>query len=753
MAGVRALLGGFLVATALLLLAVPARLEAHAAYMRSDPAADAVLRVAPARMTVWFSEPLALALSRIEVRDTTNARVDNGDSTGDPADPMRLSVGVRPLPNGTYTVAWSNVSTLDGHPLRGSFVFHVGDPPTAATTSTTAPAALASPLDPWIRWIALLAAVAATGGLLFEAAVLRPAVQHTHSREPVRVAVAEIRRVLAQGRVVASAVFLGSALLQVVAQASVVAGVAVWALAPIDVVDVVRYTGWGQLWLARVLLAMLAVLAPLAARRLPRTAPTLLTEVVPFLATLAALSTFSLSSHGAATTDLAFPGALTDYVHLLAAAVWVGGLLALLPTLLLLRRLLPADDRRPLLASIAERFTTIAAPAVGVVLLTGVYAGWLQLRGFEAVMTPYGLALAAKTSLVGVLLLLGAANLLWVRPLLARAERAAAASAWLHRFVAAEVVAAILVMLAVGLITSLEPARQVQERATGGGQRATQEAAGTRVEVAVQPGTPGLNRVLLTITDRRGQRVTNATAVVVRPRYLDADLGTTEINATLTADGRYEVPRVPLSIAGAWELQVTVTRPGAADATVASRFAVSTTPPPPRTDAELGRTLWSWLVLGVGLVTLVLAPRAWSSRLARSRARIVATTVVMVGVVLVYGAHSHAGPQQQQQQAAGANPVPASPQAVEVGRLLYSQHCASCHGLTGLGDGPQAAGLQPPPADLRLHTPLHPDSQIFAFISQGFPGSAMPAFTGRLTDTQMWNLVHYLRSITTPATQ
>ncbi|MFA7296735.1 MAG: copper resistance protein CopC [Dehalococcoidia bacterium] len=747
----RALLGGIMVAAILLFLAVPARIEAHAAYVRSDPPADAVLRVAPARVTVWFSEPLAVALSRIEVRDTTNARVDNGDSTGDPADPMRLSVGVRPLANGTYTVVWNNVSTLDGHPLRGSFVFHVGDSPMVETTSTTAPAALASPIDPWIRWIALLAAVAATGGLLFEAAVLRPAVQHTHSREPVRVAVTEIHRVLSRGRVAASAVFLGSALLQVVAQASVVAGVAVWTLAPADVIDVVRYTGWGQFWLARVLLALLAVVAPLLARRLPRASEAWLTEVVPFLATLAALSTFSLSSHGAATADLAFPGALTDYVHLLAAAVWVGGLLALLPTLVLLRRLLPADDRRPLLASIAERFTTIAAPAVGVVLLTGVYSGWLQLRSFEAVTTPYGLALAAKTTLVGVLLLLGAANLLWVRPLLARAERAAAASAWLHRFVAAEVAAAILVMLAVGLITSLEPARQVQERITGGGLHASQEAAGTRIDVTVQPGTPGLNHVLLTITDRRGQRVTNATAIVVRPRYLDADLGATEVNTTPTPDGRYEVQRVPLSIAGAWEVQVTVTRPGAGDATVTPRFAVSATPPPPRTDAELGRTLWSWLVLGVGLVVLVLAPRAWSGRIARSRMRILATTVVMIGVVLVYGAHSHGGPQQQQ--ATGTNPVPGGPQAVEVGRLLYQQQCASCHGISGLGDGPQAAGLQPPPADLRLHTPMHPDSQIYAFISQGFPGSAMPAFTGRLTETQMWNLVHYLRALTTPTTQ
>lgn len=752
MAGVRALLGSILAIATLLLLAAPHRLEAHAAYVRSDPPADAVLRVTPARITIWFSEPLALPLSRIEVRDATNARVDDGNSIGDSADPMRLSVGIRPLQTGTYTVTWSNVSTLDGHPLRGSFVFHIGEAAGEAAAGSSTPATPPSPLDPWIRWLALLAAVSVTGGLIFEAAVLRPAVRQTSSREPVHEAIAEIRHALARAWLTASAVFLASALLQVVSQASMVAAVPVWALVPGDIANVVRETRWGQLWLVRVALAAIALAVPLTALRAARprgaTPRVLLTEVVPCVATFAALITFSLSSHGAATAGLAFPGALTDYVHLLAVAIWIGGLLALLPTLVLLRRLLPPHDHRPLLAAITERFTTLAAPALGVVLLTGLYASWLQVRSFEAFTAPYGLVLVAKTAFVLVLMLLGAANLVWVRPLLVRGERASVGAAWLHRLVAAEVIVAVLVMLAVGFLTSLEPARQVHEREVGGGQRATQESAGTRVDVTVQPAAPGPNRVLLTLTDRRGQRIANASAVVVRARYLDVDLGVSDVNATPTADGRYEVARIPLSLAGTWELQVTITRPGAADAVVAPRVAIGgPLAAAAAPDAELGRTLWSWVVLGVGLTLLVLAPRAWSSRIARSRVRILATTVLMTGVVLVYGAHAHGGPTTPQA-AGGANRIPASAEAVEAGRQLYQQHCVVCHGPSGLGDGPLAASLNRPPADLRLHVPLHPDSQIYAFISGGFPGSAMPAFAGRLTDAQLWNLVHYLRSLT-----
>ena len=70
-----------------------------------------------------------------------------------------------------------------------------------------------------------------------------------------------------------------------------------------------------------------------------------------------------------------------------------------------------------------------------------------------------------------------------------------------------------------------------------------------------------------------------------------------------------------------------------------------------------------------------------------------------------------------------------------------------CHGATGLGDGPTAKALIPPPANLQSHVPLHTDGEIFGFISAGFPGSAMPAFHGQLTDEQMWNLVNYLRTL------
>jgi mono/diheme cytochrome c family protein len=91
-----------------------------------------------------------------------------------------------------------------------------------------------------------------------------------------------------------------------------------------------------------------------------------------------------------------------------------------------------------------------------------------------------------------------------------------------------------------------------------------------------------------------------------------------------------------------------------------------------------------------------------------------------------------------------------APQAmVEQGAELYQANCAECHGKTGVGDGPQAAGL---PASL----PDITDQQFMAqktaadfyqVVSNGAPPS-MPAFADRLSDDERWALTAYLRSLT-----
>jgi len=100
------------------------------------------------------------------------------------------------------------------------------------------------------------------------------------------------------------------------------------------------------------------------------------------------------------------------------------------------------------------------------------------------------------------------------------------------------------------------------------------------------------------------------------------------------------------------------------------------------------------------------------------------------------------------------NPLTAGAQTLTAGRQLYQTNCVSCHGTNGKGDGLAAAGLNPRPADFTQHMVpgLHTDGQVFLWIKNGFPGTAMPAWDKRLTDEQIWQLVTYLRTFGRGAT-
>lgn len=100
-----------------------------------------------------------------------------------------------------------------------------------------------------------------------------------------------------------------------------------------------------------------------------------------------------------------------------------------------------------------------------------------------------------------------------------------------------------------------------------------------------------------------------------------------------------------------------------------------------------------------------------------------------------------------EEEARKANPLAATEQNLESGRIAYNNECTKCHGLAGFGDGEAAKSLKPRPTDLHEeHVQLLPDGALFYVIKHGIEGTQMPGVQGRMGDEQIWQVVLFVRT-------
>jgi mono/diheme cytochrome c family protein len=96
--------------------------------------------------------------------------------------------------------------------------------------------------------------------------------------------------------------------------------------------------------------------------------------------------------------------------------------------------------------------------------------------------------------------------------------------------------------------------------------------------------------------------------------------------------------------------------------------------------------------------------------------------------------------------AAKKNPIAPTQDSIAAGQKIYSKTCMMCHGKSGDADGPAVIELNIHPAKLsnpQLET--ESDGSLFWKITTG--RKPMPAYGKRLSETDRWNLVNYIRTI------
>jgi putative copper export protein len=479
------------------------------------------------QVELYFSEAASLDFSSIRLYDRSRkeyplgalARVGGADNSV--AAPVPA-----PLPPGTYTVVWKVVSAVDGHLTAGSFAFRVR--PAPGTQATPGPQQEQGPVVPVeglgggegnetdlsvpggavpapgsdpVRWIvrAVILACAAfvLGGSLFTVLVFEPAAGEAGPASLPLWRVAGRR--FAMAALACCCLLVVALVLDLLAEVALIGGGgggSVLADGPLAL-RLIESTSWGFAWALKLLAGMALVWLMLAVYLLGSRG--MLWDVSVACGSLLLLGE-ALGSHAAANRTTLLMGlplpVLSDWLHLVMAAAWAGGLgymaLALFPAFRTVGA--SSGERRAFLGRAVPRFSRLAVFSVAALAITGVYNLIVHSSDLSAIAASlYGQLLAVKVGLFVVLVAVGAVNLLRLSPMLragvgagrgaseARAGDDPPAVRRLWRNVRLEVVLVVLVLVCAGGLTLLPPPGRPEQVAG---------AASPPVSTADQGATP-----------------------------------------------------------------------------------------------------------------------------------------------------------------------------------------------------------------------------------------------------------------------
>jgi len=503
---------------------------------------------------------------RFAIVSVTNAAADqqvDGAVRRSPTNADELVVPLKRISEGWYLVFWRVIS-VDGHPVRGAFTFKVGPNPgppprfvvPSLSETATTPNLLAA------RWITFLSIMAAVGLFVLRMAIARPVVS--------RVAGTRLRAV-SIAFWIALAVALVATPIYVLVATSDFALRSVWSLG--DLIPLMRTSAFGRGFLDIELTLGLFALAAAAAlwldrpERPVRSVAAVLSLLGALLAAGAVLIGPAAAGH-AAQTSPRWLAIGTDWVHVTAGALWIGGLIGLL----VLWRSLEVGKRVAGLLVCVPRFSNVAFVSVLALWATGITASILHLPTLSSLWhTAYGHAILWKAGILLTAMLLGAVNLLRTKPgLAAMGDRAVGASRLLRRLVGVEVALVAAAIFAAAVLSSLPPPPKalaglghVSANVGPGKVVSVMNQNGYRIELRVTPNRAAVDNAFAVLITKDGKPVTGAD-VTQTVAMLDMEMPNQSYRLREASPGVYTKATPALVMVGRWGLTFEIAPPGRA---------------------------------------------------------------------------------------------------------------------------------------------------------------------------------------------
>lgn len=418
-----------LVAATVAALACPGAAFGHASIESTDPGYRERVKASPPRVVLRFSQTVQAFPRSIEVFDE-GGRIVSRAAAG-AADGLEVSAPLEELADGAYTVRWYALSH-DGHIVSGLFTFgvRVDAPPPTSAYGAAAPTVS----EHAVRWAYFVALSLLAGGLAFRLLCL--------PRELPRPIERRLRWLVGVGAV--AALELGGLAFMLRANAALQLPFTRFLYG--DLSTVAGGSRFGQAFVAMTLgfalVAALLFLSWLTGRRWLLWAA--------LAAALGFASGLSISGHQGAEADSTWYTGLADWLHLGAALLWAGGLVALA---LCVRPLAPELRREAFL-----RFSRLATWLVALLAGAGTYLAILRLPApGDLWSTDYGRVLLVKLGIVAVALAWGAFHRVVVTPALTRGDPADGGRGVLRSLAGESVVGTAILLVAAVLVGSEPP--------------------------------------------------------------------------------------------------------------------------------------------------------------------------------------------------------------------------------------------------------------------------------------------------------
>ena len=670
------------------LLLSPQTIQAHALLVRADPQPNAELTHPPAALQFWFSEPLEATFTGARILTAGGIEIPAGAPSIDPANPTHLTLPLENIEPGIYTVVWQTLSSVDGHEWVGSFPLTILNPdgtrPAGSAVEVTVHHQDGLPplADSLLRWLSLLSAALLVGPLSIRWLLAGAAARENDEfslivdRLSQSIALTGAIALSAAGwlQLLVQALRLGGiggfpelllatrpgnlalmrqALLAAVLLLIIRNGWAAFisplsnggAASPVIASGRARraaphlfrlYLGLCVLGLGGTLLYHLnfwilavafvvatSTLSGFLFRRQQTWARAFPQQTWATLLTTAALFTYAASSHAAAARGSGWAVA-ADFVHLVAAAVWVGGLIFLALLLLRLRRLQTVPDPNGLI-HLLRRFSLRAQVAVFVLVMTGLFSSFVQLPNAGSLFsTTYGQVLLIKLTIVAAVLALAYLNNRAVQ----KAEETVTHQPTLRRFsrrVAMETGMAAVLLLSVAVLVQtptpyLPPATTPAAPSLPFNKMAYE--SDLAIHLQVTPNQVGNNRYWAHLSHPDSSDIGEVQLVRLFFNHESGQMGQARLDLADLGEDAFGAEGAFLNRDGEWNLSVYVRRRGMNDVLA----EISVPVPSPESVRLVTRSPWrnpiprlpAQTLVGALLIALSLVPLLWRRPLLRA---------------------------------------------------------------------------------------------------------------------------------------